>query len=136
MHQYADSNDQNEIVRDARVDNFHFFKELRRFLVVAIKIVAFQVESVEAVDSVQKAVKAGAEVGYVEHPSEHSRRVHVTDAKPEYREQYRNYGPRKHRDPHWCSCTDEEAPRLSCQTGGYSKEHEGNYTRSFHGLPC
>lgn len=98
MHQHPNAQYQYEIVHDARVGNVHLFQELRGLLVMTIEVVALEIHPVEPVHSVQKTVKAGAEVGYVEHPSEQRRGVHVTDAKSKYGEQHREYGPYEYRD--------------------------------------
>lgn len=86
MHEHADAKDQYEVIHDAGVSDVHLLQELRGLFVVAIEVVAFQVHPTETVHGVQEAVKAGAEVRYVEHPSETQRGVHVTDAKSEHRE--------------------------------------------------
>lgn len=136
MHQYADTQDQNQIVDHAGVGDVHLFQELRGLFIMTIEVVAFQVHPIEPVHGVQKTVKAGAEVRYVEHPTEHQRRVHVTDAKSENREQHSQDGAREHGDLDRRGGSDEEAPSLSRQAGGYANDHERNNTRRFDRLSC
>lgn len=89
MHQYTDTKDQYEIVHYVCIADIHFFEELGGLLVVTVKVVAFQLHPVETVHGVQQAVEARAEIGYVEHPAEHGRRVYVAKAETEDGEQHR-----------------------------------------------
>lgn len=93
MHEYANTNDQYEIIDNVGMNYFHLGEELSRYHIVAvveftIMLLAIQFSAIVSVNRHEETVKARTEVRDVEEPTESGWCVHITNAESEYGEEY------------------------------------------------